>query len=67
MKIYYCTDMTKLPDNCLECDMVHCGLPGIKNVTKAYRKKRHKRCPLATAEQVAREGREEELGEHEGD
>lgn len=49
-KIYYDTGMKELPKNCLECKMVSCNLPIMKNkpdvVKKPYLNKRHKECPL---------------------
>ena len=49
-KIYYDTDMTEMPSNCVECKMVLCTKPTKKNrpeeVKKEYVTKRPKSCPL---------------------
>ena len=49
-KIYYDTDMTEMPSNCVECKMVLCTKPTKKNrpeeVKKEYATKRPKSCPL---------------------
>lgn len=54
MEIYRKMSMSEFPENCLKCDVDDCTLPGVYKVRKACQKKRHKDCPLMTAEQVAK-------------
>ena len=51
MKVYYETNMERLPDNCKECTFEMCTLPLKSNtyksiVKKKYLTKRHEECPL---------------------
>lgn len=52
-KVLYVTNMTKLPENCLECNVVLCRLPEQRNsdrLLKKYLKQRHENCPLFVTE-----------------
>ena len=54
-RICYVTKLDKIPNNCVECEMLGCTLPikltrGAEVVKKAYINKRHKNCPLKVLE-----------------
>lgn len=53
--IFYKTSIQEIPNSCQECTMINCTLPVKSNqmgpqIMKAYKTKRHPKCPLIEIE-----------------